>query len=94
MADQASVDIQCPSCGGSGVYRGFAEPEGVGVVCLDCNGTGKKALKYFPFTGRTRRTGIRIVRRSRGSLLPTGLGPTGPSVTYAEFLSGKMPGDF
>jgi hypothetical protein len=28
------LQVQCGACGGTGVYHGFAEPKGIGVVCL------------------------------------------------------------
>lgn len=86
-----SVKIECASCAGTGIYHGFAEPKGVGVVCLNCHGSGCVEFKYAPFTKRQHREGITTVRTSRGSLLVTGVGPTGDSVTYHEFMSGKMP---
>lgn len=89
--EQVTVEAECTACGGTGVYHGFAEPEGVGVVCLKCDGTGKMELKYTPFTGRKQRSGINTVMRSRGSLIVTGVGPTGGQVSYKEFLEGKMP---
>jgi len=85
------ITVECTSCGGTGVYSGFAEPKGVAVVCLGCGGTGEKKLSFIPFTKRKERRGIKIVRRSKGFFLPTGIGPTGGSVTYAEFKRGKMP---
>ena len=86
-----SLEVQCGTCRGTGVYHGFAEPKGVGVVCGECDGTGAKTLKYEPFTGLKQRNDVETVRRSAGSLLPTGVGPTGGSVTYEEFLQGKRP---
>ncbi len=86
-----SVDAECGSCGGSGVYHGFAEPKGVGVVCLNCKGSGKASISYTPFTSRRRRDDIRTVRRSAGSFIATGVGPTGSSVSYEEFFEGKLP---
>ncbi len=80
------VEIECESCGGTGLYRGFAEPEGVAVVCVKCDGHGKDILKYTPFTKRKHRPGVHTVRRSKGSLLVTG-----GSVSYEEFHNGKMP---
>ena len=85
------IEVECRSCGGTGVYSGFAEPAGVGVVCLTCDGTGKAKLSYTPFTGRKHRQGIETVRRSAGTFIATGAGPRGGSVTYREFLAGKMP---
>lgn len=85
------VEAECSSCRGTGIYRGFAEPQGVGVVCLDCDGTGCRAIEYTPFTGLKRRDDVRTVQRSRGSLIFAGVGPTGNSVSYEEFLRGKKP---
>lgn len=91
MAKQATVEAQCSPCDGSGVYHGFAEPKGVGVVCRQCGGSGKLIIKYTPFTARRRRTDIVTVRLSRGTFIATGVGPAGSEVTYDEFLAGKMP---
>jgi hypothetical protein len=85
------VKAECSACGGTGVYKGFAEPSGVGVVCLECKGTGCREIAYTPFTERKRRDGIRIVRLSRGSLIATGVGPAGSEVTYEQFLRGEKP---
>ena len=85
------IEAQCGSCSGTGVYCGFAEPRGVGVVCIECSGSGKSKIVYTPFEGRKRRSGVNTVRRSAGSFLATGVGPTGNSISYEEFLNGKMP---
>lgn len=85
------IETECSSCSGTGVYRGFAEPPGVAVVCLNCSGTGKRELEYTPFTGLKRRDGVKTVQRSRGSLIIAGVGPHGGSITYEEFLKGKRP---
>lgn len=88
----ATVATQCRPCGGTGVYRGFAEPRGVGVLCCVCGGTGCKAIEYTPFTERQVRLDIHTVRRSMGRCLPMGVGPAGGSVSYVEFKAGRMPG--
>lgn len=85
------IEVQCSSCNGTGIYCGFAEPKGVGVVCLRCDGSGKGELSYTPFTGRKERKDVKTVQRSRGSFIGTGVGPTGNSITYAEFIAGKRP---
>lgn len=86
-----TVKIECQSCGGTGLYHGFAEPEGVAVVCSGCNGTGCSELRYTPFERRKGKRGIHTVRRSRGALLALGVGPTGGSITYKQFQAGKYP---
>jgi hypothetical protein len=88
----STIDSACPHCGATGLYCGFAEPAGVAVVCLACEGTGCLKLKYTPFTGRQPKSGARTVRRSAGTFLVSGVGPTGDSVTYAEFERGILPG--
>ena len=94
------VEAECKACGATGLYRGFAEPKGVAVVCLTCKGSGKETLDvpegsnvvYKPFTKRKKDTGhIHTVRRSAGSFIGTGVGPTGGSVTYQQFIDGRMP---
>lgn len=76
---------------GSGLYRGFAEPEGVAVVCLNCKGSGCVEFSFTPFTRRKGKRGIQTVCQSAGSFVATGIGPTGRFVTYQEFQQGKMP---
>lgn len=92
MSKSVRVDIECKECATTGIYRGFAEPLGVGVICLKCNGTGRVMLEYTPFSGRKSTDGILTVRRSRGSLVAFGVGPTGDEITYQEFLEGRVPG--
>lgn len=87
----ATMKTECEACNGTGIYRGFAEPQGVGVVCLQCNGTGCEEIRYKPFKMRKTRRDVKTVRRSRGTFLATGVGPAGREVTYQEFLNGKMP---
>lgn len=86
-----TVKVECGSCGATGIYRGFAEPEGVGVVCLNCRGTGCTEITYTPFERRKERRDVERVQYSRGSLLAIGVGPVGSSIGYREFLEGKMP---
>lgn len=85
--NQVAVEVECFSCEGTGIYERYVEPDGVGFVCIKCNGTGMRRVEYAPFTGRRKRRGIRTVRCS----IPVGVDPTGSEVTYKEFLAGKMP---
>jgi len=87
----AKIETQCNACAGTGVYRWFAEPPGVGVVCLTCNGTGCRVIEYVPFDGRQRRDGIDTVQESRGATILS-CGPSDKaSVSYEQFFAGKMP---
>lgn len=53
------IHVECDACGGTGLYVGFAEPEGYAVQCSKCAGRGsywfnyKKAKQY-----RKRRRGV------------------------------------
>jgi len=56
-------DQECEACGATGIYVGFAERDGFGVVCSRCEGSGKQEMKmtYTPFRARKRRKGMRRV---------------------------------
>jgi hypothetical protein len=90
-----TVKIKCKDCGGTGLNScsdyGFAEPRGVAVVCLGCNGTGCATFTYTPFVRRKGRRDIKTVRCSRGANSMLGVGPKGASISYAEFAKGKLP---
>lgn len=86
-----SIDIECQSCRATGVYCGFCEAPGEAVVCLGCGGTGKQKFQYEPFKGRKSKRGIKTVRKSIGKSLATGIGGTGRSITYAEFMKREKP---
>lgn len=40
------LDVECPECSGTGLYKGFAEQDGCAVVCSSCKGTGKYKFQY------------------------------------------------
>lgn len=87
-----TVLAECKSCGGTGLYRGFAEREGEPVVCMTCNGTGADRISYTPFTGRKRKNGVKCVRMSRETFIATGVGgKEGSEMTYSEFLEKFRP---
>jgi len=82
-------NIHCQDCNGSGVYVGFMQRRGTGVVCKICNGKGYIPIKvdagrkyrYELFTKRKFRSGVSTV-----------IDEEGYAITYDEFLNGKMPG--
>lgn len=86
-----TVHTECGSCDGTGLYRGFAEPKGTAVVCIECGGSGCKEMTYKPFTTRKYCEGVRTVSRSRGTLIGTGVGKVGNSITYDAFQRGQLP---
>ncbi len=56
-------DIECQSCGGTGLYSGMGESDDCAVVCVKCKGTGKYhyVFEYTPFAGRNHRADIKRV---------------------------------
>lgn len=79
------IKIACPSCGATGLYKGFAEVPGEAVVCLGCSGKGWKWFEYQPFEGRKKKNGIQVIRFSCGSLIVTGVGGQGKAMDYDQF---------
>lgn len=98
MTDQdRSVQINCKSCGGSGIYVGWAEvsdPSGdLGIVCTTCHGTGADWIleslmhpihNYTAYEGR--RPAPEHVRRVQleGRVVNDNRPPQ--YITYQEFL--------
>ena len=80
-----TITHECTSCGGTGLYCGFAEPKGTAVICLGCNGQGWQQSNFREFEGRRKKTGVKSISRSSGGFIATGVGATGKSMTYAEF---------
>lgn len=63
--------IECSACNGTGLYSGFAEPEGVAVICSRCSGKGY-GHGTVQFTGRKRLKGIHTVWLDSGLWLRRG----------------------
>ncbi len=82
-----TVKAECRSCGGTGVYCGFCEHPGVGVLCVTCGGTGCETIRYTPFTGIKRKRGVKTISVSQGLFLATGVGAKpGTSVNYNKWF--------
>lgn len=79
------VKRECGACGGTGLYSGFCEAEGEAVICCQCDGKGWSNYEYNEFVGRKKKRGIKVIKRSRGNFIATGVGGYGESLTYAEF---------
>ena len=98
-----NLDIECKSCGGTGVYIGFGENGGASVVCSTCKGTGCQnyEFKYTPFTKRKVREnvkrvfitgygyglGVKPITLDNGTFVDF----SKEGVSYEDFLKGKMP---
>lgn len=61
-----SIQAECDRCRGTGLYCGFAEPEGTAVICRNCGGTGCYTITYKEFTGRKRKRGVKRVMGDGG----------------------------
>ena len=59
--NQQTLATQCPSCGGTGLYTGYAERDGAAVVCYKCGGAGNYRVVYIPFTGRKEHPDVKRV---------------------------------
>ncbi len=81
--------IECAACSGTGLYRGFAEPKGVAVICNRCGGSGA-GLGTKPFTGRHMKTGItRVINDGGLWFARKGVSPT-DGISIQEFYE-KVP---
>jgi hypothetical protein len=97
------VDIECQSCGGTGLYVGMAERDGAAVVCCRCKGSGKFHHKftYTPFVSRVKRKDVRRVFgngcgyvHSADNVVmedKTQINFTQAGASYDEWLNGKKP---
>ena len=91
-------DEKCKSCDGTGIYVGFAEHDGIGVICHNCNGTGKKhnVIKWEDFGEREERENIkRVIMVNPGIACGIGNGHSladfGGMDYKKWFLGGKFP---
>jgi hypothetical protein len=65
MGEHFEVKAKCKSCGGTGIYVGFGEKDGAGIVCHTCNGTGCQIIKidWEPFHCRIKTDKVKRVFR-------------------------------
>ncbi len=80
-----SINEQCTSCDGTGLYSGFCEGKGEAVICCYCAGQGWVRHVYTPFKGRKKKKAINKIRHSRGTFVLTGVGGYGEEMTYEDF---------
>jgi hypothetical protein len=86
------IEAECDDCGGTGVYCGFMEPKGIGVVCVGCNGTGKKLIYYTPFERKRGKRNVQLVQISGSRSILFG-GPKGKQVPYRDFKNALSEDD-
>lgn len=87
MPQTHELEVECEACGGFGFLS--TQAADVGIYCVRCKGKGFQTIAYQPFTGRKKRRGIRIIRRSGTGVIPGGRRQVG--IPYAAFLKGRMP---
>lgn len=73
---------ECPSCKGTGLYRGLCESPGQAVVCLYCEGQGWITHSYNEFIGRKKRRNIKSIFLDGGTF---GGNKPKTSMSYKEF---------
>ena len=96
-------DIECSACKGTGIYKGYSEHDGAGVICTKCNGTGMVHINYEfkEFTGRNIREDINRVYETSGGFVITDQDVTTSEgrdikfsesgVSYKDWLNGEEP---
>jgi hypothetical protein len=91
MGDINKMKFECSACGGTGLYKGFAEPPGTAVICDKCKGKGWIECTYSsapPFTHRKVKNGVTRVFADSGLwMFRNGNSPT---VSINEFYD-KVP---
>jgi hypothetical protein len=67
------ADVECTSCGGTGLYQGFAEKGKAAVICYTCKGTGKEHIKhtYTKFIERKNKKGVKRVYKTSAGMCIT-----------------------
>jgi len=84
--------LECTACGASGIFKDTKDADGVGVVCRDCKGSGRRAIDGVLFTERKTIPDIELVYASKASFVPElNKRKAKDAVTYTEFLNGKLP---
>ena len=58
---KTSIIEECSLCNGTGIYVGYGERDGAGVVCNQCNGTGYIIHTYTEFKGKVKRNDVKRV---------------------------------
>lgn len=91
MPRKIAWDQECRSCGGTGLYKGFAEGAGFAVVCYVCKGSGclHTSFTYEPFTTRKKRKDIKRVLQCNPGIC-VGIGTTSEEEVLTETSFGGV----
>lgn len=89
MSEKKRIElkIKCQSCGGSGVFIGMAERDGIAVVCNTCKGTGcfNYAFEYEDFVERENKRGIKHILRTNPGICVGTEGKEGKEYKFEDF---------
>ncbi len=83
-----TLNTECRSCAGTGLYQGFMEAKHQAVICVNCGGTGCKKIEVTKFIGRKRREGVTQIRGGSGTIMDDSR--SAKWVSYREFEE-KIP---
>jgi hypothetical protein len=91
-----TIEIECQTCKGSGLYQGLAERGKSAVVCNKCQGSGKDKFFYNEFTGRKTLSNVERVFAGSFGYVHTDKNTAGilfeeGGCTYQEWLKGEKP---
>lgn len=95
MKKTFKVKEKCQQCKGTGIYDGFGERDGCGVVCYNCKGTGchKYEHTYEEFEEREVNSKIKhVLETNPGISVGSGNGyllKDFGGMPYKEWLNGK-----
>ena len=95
------IEIECPTCEGTGLYAGMCEQDGCAVICDNCNGKGYTTYEYNDFTGKKVKEGVIRVFEKTCGYVHSGkncvcddgrvLHFENYGCSYEEWLNGKEP---
>lgn len=96
-----TIQIECPSCKGTGLYKGYAEKDDCAVICANCAGKGFINYSYNEFHGLKKREGIKRIFASSCGYIHSAydvISKDGNTInfekygcTYEEWLNGAEP---
>lgn len=98
---EKTIEVECPDCKGTGLYKSFCESGTCAVLCRVCHGSGRSTIKFKEFTGRKPKEGITRVFHDTHGFVHTDhdiITEDGVEIkfsqagcTYQEWLNGAVP---